>query len=228
MRLTIALLVILVILIIWLFYDNRYGIGNTVEIYATADGYKYKVHKAHDDHEDAANILAEIHRRITKLIASLKKKYPDLQNIKHDIDREKNNHIDIIPITSDEKLSHEHARLLIERYDPRNMTENSPLNAQNYTAYTENKGEVIAICLRAKDATHTIHDPNLIMFVVLHELAHVSNQTIGHDDSFWRAFKWLLQEAVEAGIYKPDNYDKTPQRYCGLLIDYNPLWDRKL
>lgn len=220
-----ALLVVLFIILLYVAYNNKYHIRNTVEIYSTADGYKYKVHKAHEDHESAANTLAEIHKRVTTLIEHLKKKYPNYRE-SIDMNREKNNSIDVVPITSDLNLSHERARLLIERYDPGNMVENSPMNSDQYTAYTENKGEVIAICLRAKNDGYDIHDINLIMFVVLHELAHVSNQSVGHDEPFWRAFKWLLKESIEAKVYNPENYGERSKTYCGLEIDYNPLWDQ--
>lgn len=224
MAVIIALLVVLLLLLLYIMYHNRYNINNTVEIYSTADGYKYKVHRAHEDYIAAANTLAEINKRIMVLITHLKKKYPNYRE-SIDMNREKNNNIDIIPISSDSNLSHERARLLIERYDPSHMVENSPLNSDSYTAYTENKGEVIAICLRAKEQGYDIHDINLIMFVVLHELAHISNQSVGHDEPFWRTFKWILKEGVESKIYDPEDYGKTPEKYCGLVIDYNPLWD---
>lgn len=223
-KITLALVIIFIILFIWVVRKRRYDLNNTVEIYSKSDGYKYRVHKAHGNHELAANKLAEINKRVSKLIKHLEIKYPAVQQIK-EVDREKNNHIDVIPITSDASISHERARLLIERYDPDHIIENSPLNADNYTAYTENKGEIIAICLRSKEDVDELHDINLITFVVLHELAHIANKTIGHDEQFWKTFRWLLEEATEIGIYQPINYTKTPKRYCGLWIDYNPLWD---
>ena len=61
-------------------------------------------------------------------------------------------------------------------------------------------------------------------FVALHELAHLADENYGHNESFWRYFKTILEEAVAFGIYIPVDYGKTPDRYCGLLVQSNPLY----
>ena len=47
------------------------------------------------------------------------------------------------------------------------------------------------------------------MFVTLHELSHIATKTIGHKSEFWENFKFLLQQAKEAGIHNPVDYKKT-------------------
>ena len=41
-----------------------------------------------------------------------------------------------------------------------------------------------------------------LTFVAIHELSHVMSIDIGHGDEFWTNFKFLLENAEDAGIYK--------------------------
>ena len=63
------------------------------------------------------------------------------------------------------------------------------------------------------------------MFVIIHELAHVASESIGHTDEFWKNFKFLLIEAEKIGIYKPIDYKTNPKNYCGMEITDNPYYD---
>jgi hypothetical protein len=47
----------------------------------------------------------------------------------------------------------------------------------------------------------------------------------GHKQIFWQHFKFLLEEAKEINIYKPVDYKKNPEPYCGMKITDNPLYD---
>ena len=100
------------------------------------------------------------------------------------------------------------------------LVENNP--GGKYTSYTVNKGEVIALCLRSK-STNILHDINLIMYVVIHELAHVACPEIDHTDLFKKIFVFLLKISVELGIYRKVNYHINPKKYCGLVINENLL-----
>ena len=62
-------------------------------------------------------------------------------------------------------------------------------------------------------------------FVAIHELSHVMSIDIGHGDEFWTNFKFLLENAEKAGIYKNIDYKETPQTYCGMEITDNPYFD---
>jgi predicted metal-dependent hydrolase len=64
---------------------------------------------------------------------------------------------------------------------------------------------------------------NTIMFVMLHEMAHLMTETIGHTQEFWGNFKRVLGDAVKLGIYTPVNYAQYPTPYCGMTITDSPL-----
>ena len=89
-----------------------------------------------------------------------------------------------------------------------------------YTSYSVNKGEQIVLCLRNKDK---LMDINTMMFVVLHEIAHLSTEDIGHTPEFWDNFKWILLESMNIGIYTKQDFDKKSVEYCGMLISSSPL-----
>jgi hypothetical protein len=90
----------------------------------------------------------------------------------------------------------------------------------SYTSYTVNKGEEIILCLRTDGK---LVDINILTFVCIHELSHIGNETIGHDDAFWEFFKELLIEAINIGVYIKYDYKKSPVKYCGMMITDSPL-----
>ena len=225
MALVVSILIVLLALFaFWIIPPDPFGINN-IHTSRGWDGNHYYVHRAHHDYMNAAHILAYVNQKVHHLIRHLKNKYLTEPMEKIDMNRVKNNHIDILPIQNDTNLEIERVEYLVSRYDGNNLVENSPHNADEYTSYTEGKGRKIAICLREKAPGSRFHDINLIMFVVIHELAHVCNDVFGHGEKFWDAFAWLLGEAVEAGIYKPVNYTLRPTKYCGMNINYSPLFN---
>lgn len=80
------------------------------------------------------------------------------------------------------------------------------------SAYTENK-EVITLCLKDPQ-TQKYYDMNTIMYVALHELAHVLCDSQGHGDEFKKKFSKILRHAAKIGIYDP-RVSMSPT-YCGL------------
>ncbi|BCS83258.1 putative metallopeptidase WLM domain protein [Cotonvirus japonicus] len=100
------------------------------------------------------------------------------------------------------------------------LYENAPDG--KYTSFTVNKGDEIALCLRSKK-TKKLHDLNLVMYVVLHELAHVACPEVDHTELFKKIFIFLLNISIEIHIYSYDNYQAMPKEYCGLTIDENLL-----
>lgn len=86
-----------------------------------------------------------------------------------------------------------------------------PLKEGN-SAYTENK-QVITLCLKNPE-TGVYYDINTIMYVALHELAHVVTKSQNHTDEFKHNFNTLLQRASVAGIYNPNI--PIPSTYCGI------------
>ena len=94
----------------------------------------------------------------------------------------------------------------------------------SYTSYSVNKGEKVIFCLRSRDKNNQLMDINTMMFVALHELAHISSVTVGHDTAFWANFKWLLENAIQIGIYEKQDFKSKPVEYCGIQITDSPLY----
>ena len=103
---------------------------------------------------------------------------------------------------------------LYQNYNPNSLSEGS--YESGYTSYTVNKGEKIVLCIRQKDTSFV--DKNTVMYVAIHELAHVMTTTLQHDENFWRNFKLLLKEAVDLNIYTKVDFNNKPQDYCGIKI----------
>lgn len=107
---------------------------------------------------------------------------------------------------------------LTKRYTT--LSENIDLTS---TSYTINKGEEVAMCITTRNKEETIYDTNTLMFVCIHELAHIGCETVGHGQEFQDFFRFLLKEAVVCGVYTYKNYKVSPQEYCGMTITNNPL-----
>lgn len=104
---------------------------------------------------------------------------------------------------------------LYENFNPDAISEGSP--ESGYTSYSVNKGEKIIICIRQKDGTFV--DQNTIVYVATHELGHLMTKEIGHTDAFWDNFKFLLNEAMDTGLYTKTDYAADPHDYCGIKIN---------
>jgi hypothetical protein len=87
-----------------------------------------------------------------------------------------------------------------------------------YTSYSVNKGEELVFCLRSKKNKNRLHKLNLIMYVTLHEMAHVACPETGHTPLFKKIFSFLTKIAIEKGIYKRIEFYENPREYCGLTI----------
>lgn len=142
-----------------------------------------------------ADLLARVTQKLKKLVAHMKKQYPGRENV----------------------------RRLVERFNPRRITETLPTS--KYTAYSENKGEKMAFCVTRKKNGNNLIDENTLTFVAIHELAHIATKSVGHKQEFWDNFKFLLDNATEAGLYKPEDYKRKPKEYCGMDITDNPYFD---
>jgi hypothetical protein len=108
--------------------------------------------------------------------------------------------------------------LLKDNYKPDRLSEG--VDTPGYTSYSINKGEKIVLCLRNRDK---LMDINTMMFVVLHEFAHLATESIGHTEEFWTNFKWILEESVNIGIYTRQDFKNKNVDYCGIKITSTPL-----
>jgi hypothetical protein len=150
---------------------------------------------------DAVDLLATTTEKCKELIEHLKIKYEG-----HNDDR---------------------VQRLVKKFNPDKIMETLPTS--QYTAYSENKGEKLALCLNADkkedDGNDHLIDAHTLMFVSLHELSHIATKSIGHKTEFWDNFKFLLQEAKEAGIHEPKDYGtEGSTEYCGMQIKDNPYF----
>lgn len=256
--LALVILILLVLIAVKYLYDEfRFGYHNTVAMAptvgtcttGTCNSEKFNVHREHSDQKAAAALIKEITKRNETFISFLESKY--LGERLRSFDPDHQNKIDVIKGTSmyyaDNPMEkdvagkfgkvatreeiQERVQQLIHNYDAKDIHEISPLNKDGSTSYTENKKTLI-LCLRRKKADengdHPLHDINTMMFVVLHELTHMMNDEWGHPYEFWVLFKFVLENAVEAGVYTPVDYKRNPLVYCGMDITYNPLFDLKL
>ena len=88
------------------------------------------------------------------------------------------------------------------------------------TSYTVNKGEKIILCLADRE-NDNLYSYNLLMYVLIHELAHILNTTYGHDDNFKKTFRFILEKAIELNLYTYEDYKNNPVNYCGLVLNTN-------
>jgi hypothetical protein len=164
-------------------------------IVSTVDGNKYCV-REREKLQDAADLLAKITEKTKTLVDYMAEKYPDQDNV----------------------------RRLVAGYNPKRIMETLPTS--EYTAYSENKGEKIAFCLnKTREGEDNMIDEQTLTFVAIHELSHVATKSIGHKTEFWDNFRFLLENAKEAGIHEPIDYKEKPTTYCGMDIHDNPYFD---
>jgi len=162
---------------------------NLEKVRSSVDDREYLVQEK-DDAEEAANLMAEIRRRLMTLSEHVYKAFPE-----------------------DERVI-----LLKSNFDSNVFREGA--EGSGYTSYSLNKGEKIILCLRNKNK---LMDINTMMFVVLHELAHLATKSIGHTEEFWSNFRWILEEAINIGIYVKQDFKKENVEYCGMTITSSPL-----
>jgi len=164
-------------------------------VVSTVDGNKYCV-RERAKVQEAADLLAKITDKCKNLVEYVAEKNPD----------------------------DDRAERLTKGFHPQKVMETLPTS--EFTAYSENKGEKLAFCLnRTRKGEDNMIDEHTLMFVAIHELSHIATKSIGHKTDFWENFKFLLQNAKEAGIHNPEDYKDKPTEYCGMKIHDNPYYD---
>ena len=126
----------------------------------------------------------------------------------------------IIKIAEDEYPNDPRVSFLKKNYNSNQLSEST--KDEKYTSYSVNK-EKILFCLIARDEKGDLIDDNTLSYVGIHELGHLATDEIGHTDTFWVNFKWLLKIARDNGLYIYDDYSKNPKPYCGIKITSNIL-----
>ena len=87
---------------------------------------------------------------------------------------------------------------------------NSLVMVEDNESYTINK-KIIHLC--TKDPQNgSYYDRNTLLFVVLHELAHVLCKDVGHTENFLSINSALLNHAIANGLY--DSSKPFMKNYC--------------
>jgi hypothetical protein len=137
----------------------------------------------------ASDLLAKINKNIETLVLHLVNNKQNYPNYAENID------------------------LLQSKYKSLDISENPHTN-NGTTSFSVNKKKIY-LCLRNKQ--DELHDINLIMYVVIHELAHVACPVYdNHGSEFQRIFKWLLDVSHKINIYTPNSNAST--EYCGMKL----------
>lgn len=149
----------------------------------------------------SANLLAEVKVRVKSFIDILFKTYLDHPPVER-----------------------------LRMFDANNIVETQ--TGTDMTAFMVNKGEQLSLCLHSKhsrnadkeDAGSNFHyNMNLLLYVVIHEMAHVMSKSIGHTNEFYDNFRFLLRVAIKENVYTPVDYMKNPTDYCGVIINESIL-----
>ena len=171
----------------------------TVSVKSSVDGNTYQVRDM-PDKQEAADLLARVRQRMQKLYNYLIATYPEKLQVKQ----------------------------LKQNFkpDPSRISESTP--DAEHTSYSVNKGESVHFCLRQRQGNNeSLVKENIMIFVALHEMAHMVTPTIGHGPDFWNNFGWLLKIAENQGIYTYEDFSAHPVSYCGVKITDSPKYDSK-
>ena len=171
----------------------------TVSVKSSVDGNTYQVRDM-PDKQEAADLLARVRQRMQKLYNYLIATYPEKLQVKQ----------------------------LKQNFkpDPSRISESTP--DAEHTSYSVNKGESVHFCLRQRRGNNeSLVKENIMVFVALHEMAHMVTPTIGHGPDFWNNFGWLLKIAEDQGIYTYEDFSAHPVSYCGVKITDSPKYDSK-
>lgn len=151
---------------------------------------KFYIVRNMPDKDKAANMLAKIKKNLIKLVESL-------QN------------------NSDKEMK-EYIQRIADKIYTVEIKENSANN--NYTSYSVNKGEELVFCIRSK-IDHKLHNLNLIMYVAIHEIAHIGCPELDHTPLFNKINKYLLDHAIKINLYYPQDFNLNPVEYCGMTLN---------
>lgn len=190
-----------ILLVIYFLYHIIYTYSEIRYVQSDIDGKVYLIRRGNNKSEkflkDSANALGLINKNVMILIDHLGKNYSNNDDKFYFIKKLKQNYTPYI--------------ISEAAVDPR------------YTTYTIDKRDM-HICLRTRDINEQIYDMNILMYVVLHELAHLcnydrkGNPILGHGSEFKYIFRFLVEEAIKIDIYSHTNYAVEPKEYCGIVI----------
>jgi WLM domain len=161
--------------------------------YVEAFDGKQYLVRQRDDKQEAADLLANIATNCQKIVDYFNKQEPDSDRVQR----------------------------LVKNFRQENISES--MSNSDYTSYSINKGEKIIFCIRQKTPEQELIDLNTMMFVAIHELAHLMTKSIGHTEEFWENMKYILKHSIKIGVYKRQDFKSKPVEYCGTQITDTPL-----
>lgn len=193
---------IFIIFLLCFIFIFKYLYYNEVCYVKSFDKNSYLVRNL-PDKKDAANMLADIRSQLLNFIDYL---------------------VNLVEkkLTDDNELIENYKYIkMIQKRLPNSVIKESSAKSE-FTSYSVNKGEELVFCLRSKK-TNKLHDINEIMYVAIHEVAHIGCPEIGHTQLFKKINIFLLEQSVKKGLYKYLNYKKTQPEYCGITLTSNIL-----
>ena len=204
--------IIILLSILYIYFESKSY--DVVFVKSNIDNNEYLVRNL-PDRQAAANLLAKIRLKLVKLARHLKNNNTSTLAKNFLPNYSKDN--------SDEQINklEKDIKRIDNNFYPDNLSESTPNN--KYTSYSVNKGEKIVFCLRSKDDNERLVKENVMMFVALHELAHVMTKSVGHTPEFWDNFRFLLKVAIDQKLYKNIDFNSNPESYCGTKITDTPL-----
>jgi len=218
MEFVIIFIIGVLILLVYKYLETK--TYDVIFVKSKTSGKEYLVRNL-PDRQAAADLLGNMNLRFDKIVTFLKKE--DLfgvwtKYVKKDesLVEDKLNE----GMRAEFKLFESDIHRLIKNYDSDALSENTPDSA--YTSYSENKGQKVVFCMRSKPGD-VLMDLNTMMFVGIHELAHLMSKSIGHGQEFWANFRILLRISIGIDQYKCQNFDVESKDYCGTKISDTPL-----
>jgi len=189
MKINESILVLMLIIFIYFLYRIK---NNRLTLETADNNIKYMVYNDMNK-KKSANLLAELTDRMYKLknyLVENKSQFTD--------------HIKYIELL-EQNFTTERTSIYENRTD------------SSLTSYSINKGEELAFCLKSKK-TNEYHDINLLMYVALHEMAHMACPEIGHGELFKNIFHFLTTISIKIDLYKKTNYNDNPVEFCGMTL----------
>lgn len=191
MKINIKIVIIIIIIVIYLYFN--FFKNDMIYVKSTIDNKYYLVNK-NTTSQQASNMLAQININMHLITNYL---YDNKENYKSNIEYINRLHDKIVDVV-----------VLENRMD------------NSYTSYSVNKGEQLIFCLRSKNKNYDLHDINLLMYVVLHEMAHIGCPIYdNHGELFKKIFAFLTETAISLNLYKKINFNKYSAEYCGMKIN---------
>jgi hypothetical protein len=195
--------IIILVLIILIILVHCYKSNPVIEKMTLVEAFDKKKYLVRDlnDKTSTANLLAKLMDNLKLLISKLK-------NMSEN--------------TSDKELIKYKSNIetIYNKIDAVKVRENEGGN--DLTSYSVNKGEELVFCVRSKTNSQ-IHDINELMYVAIHEVAHIGCPETGHTKLFAKINLFLLRKALDFGLYQYRDYSINPVEYCGMILTTNIL-----